>query len=142
MSKASQLLLPRRFFVAMVEHAQAELPNECCGLLGGVRDGAVLRAKAWHPLVNEAASPTEYHSQPRSMFAAVKAMREHGHVIVAIYHSHPISAAIPSRIDLERNFSPEVVNLIISLNDPTPRMRGWWLTEDAFEEAAFDIIEQ
>ncbi len=141
LSISTHLALPRNFYAAMVEHAQAELPNECCGLLAGVRDGDVLRVEAWHPLVNEAASAIEYRSEPRSMFQAVKAMRPFGHDIVAIYHSHPTSAPIPSRTDLERNFSADVVNLIISLKDAEPLMRGWWLTENAFEEAAWRIIE-
>src|SRR5262249_8258598 len=114
---------------------------EACGLLAGVRDRDALRVEAWHPLVNEAASPVEYRSEPRSMFEAVKAMRRLDHDIVAIYHSHPTTAPVPSRIDLERNFSPEIVNLIISLKDAEPLVRGWWLNGDAFTEAAWEIVE-
>ena len=52
LSRPERLLLPRRIYQAMVQHAQAELPNECCGLLAGEHDGAELRALAWYPLVN------------------------------------------------------------------------------------------
>ena len=125
----------------MVEHAQQELPNECCGLLAGVREETTLRVLARHPLVNAAASPVEFWSEPRSMFLATKEMRKHGHNIVAIYHSHPTSAPIPSATDLARNFSPDVVNFIISLAGEQPTLRGWWLTAQAFEEARWDLIE-
>jgi len=125
----------------MVHQAQAELPHECCGLLAGVREGTVLRVEAIHSLVNEAASPIEYRSEPRSMFAAVKAMRLVGHEILGIYHSHPTSEPIPSETDLERNYSPDVVNFIISLAHPEPTLRGWWLSGDKFEEAAWEIVE-
>ena len=125
----------------MLQHAQVEWPNECCGLLAGVRAGSVLRVEALHVLVNEAASPIEYQSEPRSMLNAVKAMRPFNHEIVAIYHSHPTSAPIPSRTDLLRNYSPDVVNLIMGLQGPEPTLRGWWLSEDAFEEAAWEIVE-
>jgi [CysO sulfur-carrier protein]-S-L-cysteine hydrolase len=119
-SRSENLLLPRHFYIAMVQHAQAESPNECCGLFAGVREGDVLRVLARHPLVNEAASPIEFFSQPRSMFDAVKAMRKDGHKILAIYHSHPTSEPIPSKTDLERNFSEDVINFIIGVSVAKP----------------------
>lgn len=141
LSRPARLLLPRPIYRAMVEHAQTELPNECCGLLAGERDGEALRALVWYPLVNEAASPIEYRSEPRSMFLADREMRKSNYEVVAIYHSHPTSEPIPSRTDLQRNYSPNVVNLIIGLNGADPLVRGWWLTENAFEEAAWVIVE-
>ena len=125
----------------MVQHARTELPNECCGLLAGVREGTALRVLARHPLVNEAASPIEYRSEPRSMFEAVKAMRTAGHEIVAIYHSHPTSAPVPSETDLARYYSSDVVHFIIGLEEPEPITRGWWLTEATFAEASWEIVE-
>jgi proteasome lid subunit RPN8/RPN11 len=139
LSRPVRLLLPRRIYMAMVQHAQSELPNECCGLLAGERDGEVLRALGWYPLVNEAASPIEYRSEPRSMFQAIKGMGLAKQDVVAIYHSHPASEPIPSRTDLERNYSPDVVNFIISVIGPGTLVRGWWLTDRAFEEAAWTI---
>ena len=141
MSRSAHLLLPRQFYTCMVEHAQAEFPNECCGLLAGVRDGDALRVKACYPLVNEAQSPTEYRSEPRSMFQAIKEIRGQDHEILAIYHSHPSSAPIPSGTDLERNYSGDVVNFIIGLSEPEPTMRGWWLAEAAFEEATWEMVD-
>ena len=73
LSTSARLFLPRSIYREMVQHAQAELPNECCGLLAGP---AVLRFRylfphgakglvranqfhvaAWHPLINALASP-------------------------------------------------------------------------------------
>jgi proteasome lid subunit RPN8/RPN11 len=127
----------------MIQHAQTELPNECCGQLAGVRDGAVLRALAWHPLVNKSESPeTEYEGTPDSLIKAHKEMRERGHDIVAIYHSHPTSKPIPSKKDLERNGHGDcVVHFIIGLQGPEPIVRGWWLAETTFAEAAWEIVE-
>jgi proteasome lid subunit RPN8/RPN11 len=124
----------------MVQHAQSELPNECCGLLAGVREGDVLRVEKHYPLVNEAASPIEYRSEPRSMLQADRAMRALNLDVVAVYHSHPTSAPIPSRTDLERNYMPDVVQFIISVQDAEPLMRGWWLTDDHYEEASWQIV--
>jgi proteasome lid subunit RPN8/RPN11 len=128
----------------MLAQARSELPNECCGLLagqvvdeGGQSLGRVVRR---YPLTNAAASPVEYLSEPRAMFEAVRDMRSLGIDILAIYHSHPTSDPVPSRTDRERNYSPDVMNLIISLKSPEPCVRGWWLTENDFCEAGWDLI--
>jgi proteasome lid subunit RPN8/RPN11 len=117
------------------------LPNECCGLLAGVHDGAALSVQALHQLINEANSPTEYRAE-KCLFEAHKKMRDSGHDIVAIYHSHPTSAPVPSKKDLARNFyGDSVVHFIIGLSGAAPEMRGWWLTEDAYEEAAWNLVD-
>jgi proteasome lid subunit RPN8/RPN11 len=144
LSRSDHLLLPRQCYDAMIEHAQSEQPNECCGLLAGVIDleNGIWRVHKHYALINEAASPIEYRSEPRSMFQAIKDMRPHGYEIVAIYHSHPTSAPIPSRTDLERNYSTDVVSFIISLQGTEPILRGWWLRENSYQEAAWEIVEQ
>ena len=72
---------------------------------------------------------------------AVRDMRQRQIDILAIYHSHPTSEAVPSRKDLERNYSPDVINLIISMRSGTPEVRGWWLTSEGYHEAEWQIIQ-
>ena len=147
MSTPFRLLIPRNLYERMVAQAAAELPNECCGLLAGrvVAEGAagsevrIGRVRACYPLVNAAASPVEYESEPKSMFAAVRAMEQSGLDVLAVYHSHPTSEPMPSRKDRERNYSEEVVNLIISLSGPEPRVRAWWLTAQGQREADWAV---
>jgi proteasome lid subunit RPN8/RPN11 len=129
-----RLQLPRKLREEMIAHAKSEVPNECVGLLAGVVEGGMGVVKARYPLVNAAASPVEFLSQPESMFAAYRSMHAHGLDILAIYHSHPISAPIPSRTDLARNYSPDVLNFIISLQSESALMRAWWLKEDSYRE--------
>jgi proteasome lid subunit RPN8/RPN11 len=138
----------------MISQARSELPNECCGLLAGrIQESGVqgqdddrtnqqvVRVVRRYALVNAAASQTEYLSDPRGMFEAVRDMRQLGLEIVAIYHSHPTSAPVPSRTDLERNYSPDVMNFIISLQDGNPQVRGWWLQEHSFREADWRLAD-
>ena len=135
-----RILLPRCHHDAMLAQARAELPCECCGILAGRfrRDGAA-RVTRRYPLMNELASPLEYLSEPRSLFAAHKDMRARGLEVIATYHSHPSSAAIPSRTDRARRWSEEVVHFIVSLAGPVAELRGWWLTADDATEAAWEL---
>src|SRR5262245_26943952 len=137
-----RLLIPRPILAAMVAQAAAELPNECCGLLGGSKtaDGQ-LQANTVHPLVNAAASPTAYESEPRSMFQAMRALRKSCQDVVAIYHSHPSSPPVPSRHDLALSWGKQIVNLIISLQTAQPEVRGWWLTATDYREADWECVD-
>jgi proteasome lid subunit RPN8/RPN11 len=124
----------------MVAQAHAELPNECCGILAGRIEGDVGIVEQRYPLVNESASRREYCSEPQSLFAAFKDWRARGLEHLATYHSHPTSAPIPSRTDLERNaYGPEVIDLIISLQNAEPLVRAWRLTNSEYWEAGWEV---
>jgi proteasome lid subunit RPN8/RPN11 len=134
-----RLWLPQHLFNDMVDHARRELPCECCGLLAGVAEGQLGRVVERYALVNALASGREFESEPRSMFAAMRAMHKRGLDVLAVYHSHPTSAPVPSRTDLERNYSPDVVNVIVSLAGEAPTVRAWWLTDADYREAEWEI---
>jgi len=130
---------------AIEEQATAELPNECCGILAGRlvdesgKPLAIVDATLRFPLVNEAASPREFLSDATSLIAAHVHMRELGLEIAAVYHSHPLAPPVPSALDRQRHYYPDAMSLILSLENETPTLRGWWLTEDSAEPA--EILE-
>ncbi len=142
-----RLIVPNDVYTVMVAQALTEQPNECCGLLAGVleappdEDVPIGRVARIYPLTNAAASPIEYLSDARSMFEAMRDMRHHGLDVLAVYHSHPTSAPVPSRKDRERNYSENVVNLIVSLTTTPPTVRGWWLTAESYREAEWIIAD-
>jgi proteasome lid subunit RPN8/RPN11 len=127
----------------MVRQAQTELPNECCGLLAGrVTDDQVGVVTRRFPLVNSPASPTLYNAEPGGLVAAMRAIREEGLELLAIYHSHPATGPVPSRTDRERNYYGDtVVHLIIGLGGPVPVMRAWRLTADEAVEMGWGVTE-
>jgi len=102
--------IPGRVLDAIVAHAEAELPNECCGLL----IGSALTIHESVPARNLAASPTSYLIDPEDHFAAIRAARVSGFSVVGAYHSHPASPPTPSARDLAEASFPEFVYLIVS----------------------------
>ena len=145
MSTPFRLAVPRGVYDDVVAHALAERPNECCGLLAGTvrTEGTgvpVGQVVARYPLTNAAASPTRYDAEPRSLLAAHRDMWARGLELLAIYHSHPTSAPVPSRTDHEQwLYGPQVVCLIVSLLTDPPTMRGWWMTEGGHREAVLEV---
>jgi [CysO sulfur-carrier protein]-S-L-cysteine hydrolase len=134
-----RLLIPEPVHAAILAQAAVEAPNECCGLLAGVlRPGEDYRIIGHFPLVNALASPTEFESDPRGLFAAHRAMRERGWEILAVYHSHPTSPAIPSKKDRAMSCAPEIVTLIVSLS--TGESRAWWIAGHDVREAQMQLV--
>ena len=136
----SRLVIPDLLLAELIEHAREGVPIECCGLLAGHITDGVGFATTRYPIENELASPTDYLTEPRGMFLAFRSMRERGTELLAIYHSHPASAPIPSRRDIERNtYGETVVHLIVSLANGEPEVRGWWLTETGYREVEWAV---
>jgi proteasome lid subunit RPN8/RPN11 len=126
--------IPQPMIDEMVAHAREDLPNECCGLIGG-SDG---EARTLYRARNAFASPFSYRVDPGDQYRIIeKEMRERGEELVSIYHSHTKSPAYPSQTDLNEAASwPEQVYLIVSLADPeAPDVKAFWLKDGKIAEA-------
>jgi proteasome lid subunit RPN8/RPN11 len=135
---AGRLRVPRAIVQAIVAHAEAELPNECCGVLAGRNCTVAIH----YPLQNALASPRLYESDPRSLFVAHRDMRDRGLEMLAVYHSHPTTAPVPSWTDLANNLHGKaIVHFIVSLTTTPPTIRGWHLGETIYREAEWELID-
>jgi proteasome lid subunit RPN8/RPN11 len=117
----------------MVAHAREDLPNECCGMVGG-SDG---EASVVIPVANSAASPLRFEMDPQGQYNALKAIEDEGKEMLAIYHSHTKSAAYPSQTDVNQAVNwPDAIYLIVSLQDEdAPEVKGYWLKDLAIADA-------
>jgi proteasome lid subunit RPN8/RPN11 len=121
----------------MVAHARDDLPNECCGLVGGV-DGEATEVIR---VANAAASPLRYEMDPKAQYDAYKAIEDRGHELLAIYHSHTKSAAYPSQTDVNQAVAwPDQVYVIVSLEDrEAPDVKGYLLKDLKVADAPLEI---
>lgn len=133
---ASTLLIPVAILAEMIAHCQREAPLESCGLLGGVAP----RVSSIYPLRNVSASPVRYDADPEELIRAVQALRAESAEIVAIYHSHPAHAAIPSKTDLRENHYGDLPRIIVSLAEARPDVRIWRLDADSYEELPWQPV--
>lgn len=123
------LTLPRAIADALLAHARAELPNEACGLLGGrLADGAG-HAAAYFPARNIEASPLRYNVHPEDLVRIVFALDDAGDDLVAIFHSHTRTPAVPSATDRRAAQYDRPFYLLASLAvpdaPPESALRAW-----------------
>jgi proteasome lid subunit RPN8/RPN11 len=120
-------------------YAREANPAECCGLIGG----ADCHVSSIYPLHNVAADPNvSYEAAPEDLFAAQRQMRDRGEDLLAIYHSHPRSAAPePSETDVRLAYYPQAVYFIIGLAGPKPVARAFRISEreERWEEVEYVI---
>ena len=92
-------------WAAMVAHARASYPNECCGAMLGSTDGETKLVRESIALQNafEGAQAARYELRPEDLLAADKAARERHMDLIGIYHSHPDCDAYFSTSDLQNS---------------------------------------
>jgi proteasome lid subunit RPN8/RPN11 len=111
-------------------HAEAEAPNEACGLLV-LRDGV---AERYVPGVNAAASPYRFELQmpdPEIWF-----VEDDGYEL-AVVHSHISSPPRPSRTDVENIGQWQGLPYVI-YTLRTDELAAWRITDDGIEQLPLD----
>ena len=139
--RAGGLILPVAIAELVLAHARAELPNEACGLLSGsAADGMVT---TFHPARNAEASPLRYNVHPEDLVRITFAIDEAGEDLVAIFHSHTRSPAVPSPTDRRAAMYPDAVHVLATLSDPgaPPQvaLRAWRIQAAEASEVNLEV---
>jgi proteasome lid subunit RPN8/RPN11 len=118
------VVIPSEVRSALVEHAEAEAPNECCGLVL-LKDG---RAERYVPGRNGAASPYRFELEvdPEVWF-----LEDDGYEL-AVFHSHLSSPPRPSRTDIE-NIGLWQGRPYLILNVRTAELAAWCIEDGRVE---------
>ncbi|MHC4186939.1 MAG: M67 family metallopeptidase [Planctomycetota bacterium] len=121
-----KLEIPKTIFEQMLTQAKTEAPIEVCGILAGT-DGKVEKL---YTMTNADNSAVHFMMLPQEQFDVVKDIRAEGFEMVAIYHSHPETPARLSDEDIRLALTPDVVYVIISLQDEEEPVMKAFSTKD------------
>ncbi len=125
----------------LLAHARAEVPNEACGLLSGDLAGGT--AMAFHPARNAEASPYVYTVHPDDLVRIVVGIEDAGEDLVAIFHSHTHTPAVPSATDRRSALYPDAFYLLATLSDPDAPpaecLRAWRIRDGESTEVLLRI---
>ncbi|MEO5985434.1 MAG: M67 family metallopeptidase [Candidatus Limnocylindria bacterium] len=135
------LVIPRPLAEKMMAHALRELPNEACGLLGGSL--VTSRATSFHPARNAEASPLRYNVHPDDLVRIVFDVEDAGEDLVAIFHSHTASPAVPSATDRRTAQYPDAFYVLATLADreadPAVALRAWQIRDGVSSEVPLRV---
>lgn len=124
----------------IVAHAEKELPNEACGLIGGTINGDSKKIKKVYLLTNIDHSNEHFSLDPKEQLAAIKDMRQNGLVPLGNWHSHPESPSRPSDEDKRLAYDSKASYMILSLMDrQNPVLNSFKITGDTAEKEEFVI---
>ena len=127
--------LSRPLYDEMVEHARAEAPNECCGMVA-TSDGQAVKV---YRAVNAAASPLRYEIDGAEQYRIQMDIDDAGHDLGAIYHSHTRSKPYPSQTDINLAFYPEALYVIVGLAGEEPDVRAFYIRDGQVTEAELEV---
>ena len=116
----------------LIAHAREEEPYECCGY-ARMADG---RVEEVFRGTSERRSKYGFSFDFKTLMAANE-LEDEGYG-VAVYHSHPKSAAVPSEQDRNVAQYDHWLNLIVSLADE-PHVRAWWIVNGDVREEPIEF---
>jgi [CysO sulfur-carrier protein]-S-L-cysteine hydrolase len=123
--------ISRDLYDQIVDHAHADAPNECCGMVASSGD----RAVKVYPAENAAASPLRYEIDGVEQYRIQMAIEDAGLDLGAIYHSHTRSEPYPSQTDINLAFYPDAIYVIVGLAAEQPDIRAFFIRDGQVTEA-------
>ncbi|MDX1413452.1 MAG: M67 family metallopeptidase [Candidatus Promineifilaceae bacterium] len=114
-SKVRVIKIQQTIYLTMLAHVQAFLPEEACGLLAG-SNGQITHL---YIIENILHSPVTFEMNPQQQLNAMLHIENLGLDLFAAYHSHPGGPSKPSETDISQAYYPDLVQIIISLQDPS-----------------------
>jgi [CysO sulfur-carrier protein]-S-L-cysteine hydrolase len=137
--------LPREIAEAIVTQAEAEYPNEACGIvIGGAPAADGGTASRYVACRNVAASPYRYAIDSQEALQLSIEADDAGEEFWAIVHSHVRSPAVPSPTDVGLAFWPDALYILVSLaadqDSPTGErsLRAWRIRDGVSYEVAVE----
>ena len=133
--------LSKSDYEKILAHAEKELPNEDCGLIGGIIDGENKEVKKVYLLTNIDHSNEHFSLDPKEQLTAIKDMRANGFVPLGNWHSHPESPSRPSEEDKRLAYDSKASYMILSLMDRNQPVLNSFRIEGQNSEKEELIIE-
>ena len=121
----------------MIDHALAEAPDECCGVVA-TRDDQAVRV---YPAVNIHHSPLRYEISPEELLRIYMEIEDQGCELGAIYHSHTRSRPYPSQTDVNLAAGwPDPIYVIIGLAGEQPEFPAYTIRQGRVKDAELDVV--
>jgi proteasome lid subunit RPN8/RPN11 len=127
--------IARQLYDDIIDHARAEAPNECCGMVAA-QDGEAVKI---YRATNAAASPLRYEIDGGEQYRIQMEIDDSGLDLGAIYHSHTRTAPYPSQTDINLAFYPDTLYVIVGLAGGEPEVRAYHIRDGEVADAELTV---
>jgi [CysO sulfur-carrier protein]-S-L-cysteine hydrolase len=152
------VIFPTSLRNQLISHAQAETPDEVCGILAGRSD----RVERVFPVRNtadtvgaergvfrdrESGTPSvgrrgvHYYMDPKDQLRVYNEIDDLELDVLGYYHSHTHTEARPSPTDIRLASDLAAVYVLVSLQDLTPVVRAWRIVKSDPGDETGELIE-
>ncbi len=124
----------------ILQHAQEEYPNECCGIILGLKnERKVLEIVKTYNVDTEYDKNVHFAINPLLLYKVERESEKRGLDVIGFYHSHIDYPAVLSKED-ERYMIPGCIYAIASVNDEKcNELRLYY--KDSFDEDYKDVTD-
>lgn len=131
------LTLPREMLDQVLAHARRDHPDEACGVIAG-RDGVATRV---FEMANADRSPTGFTFDSAEWLAVYRDVDDADEELLAVYHSHTMTEAYPSRTDVLWSRTTEFAHwLLVSTRSDDDEVRSYVITDGEVVEEAVTVV--
>jgi proteasome lid subunit RPN8/RPN11 len=96
-----ELRIPRIELDLIQAELEENKPYEACGVLIGTIDGMTAHVEKAIPIRNVKRTQRSFELDPKEHYNAWNEAEKNGKEIVGVYHTHPVTCAVPSLWDRE-----------------------------------------
>ena len=125
-----KLIIPVKYYEKMIEHSRFNLPYEACGLLSGNK----IKVQSIWELENEIRSTSRYFVGKKVVEHTLQVISKQKETVLAIYHSHPTTAPVPSYYDIVHHPDSEIFMIIVSFKMEMPKVKCYRVQSGVYNE--------
>ena len=96
-----ELRIPHIGLDLIQQELEANKPYEACGVLIGTINSTTANVEKTLPIANVKRTHRSFELDPQQFYNAWNDAEKNGKEIVGVYHTHPVSCAVPSPWDRE-----------------------------------------
>ena len=131
--------LQARITKRIIDHANKETPNECCGIIGTNGDGEF----ELYEVTNIEQSPFRYNMDPKEFYDIYQLLEKKNWDIWGFYHSHTHTEAYPSQTDRNLAAWSDSYYVIVSLEDQDkPIVRCFSILDGNVTEKRLNLVDE
>jgi len=96
-----ELKISHKHIELIQSELEANKPYEACGVLIGTINGSIALVEKALPVTNVKRTRASFELDPKEHYDAWNEAGKNGREIIGVYHTHPVSSAVPSLWDRE-----------------------------------------